>query len=184
MDTISIRLKFAQETLTELLNALESLRRTTKTTVEPTDPALISPKAQPQGAYPVPDEVYVLQKLVKEIAIDVALATQSYTEETARRQFQPKLQECSSPVNTTIINDIKDSMAWMLTAQGCTRAVRQRLAKSAALRPYEVKFLVRQVSRLFEMSEESRFDPKPPIEEIKSTVAVEGRHDVHALSAA
>ncbi len=185
MDTISNRLNYAQETFDELLNALESLRRATKAVVEPTSPALISPKDQPQDACPILHEVHVLQELVKELAIDVTLAAQSYAEEiTTRRRFQPELQECPSHANTAIINDIKGSMAWTLAAQGCTRAIRQRLAKSAAPKQHEVKFLVRQVSRLFEMSEESRFDPKPPIEEIKSTVAVEGRHDVHALSAA
>ncbi|MDQ3684001.1 MAG: hypothetical protein M3430_00165 [Acidobacteriota bacterium] len=186
MDTISNRLNYAQETFDELLNALESLRRATKAIVEPTIPTLISPKDRPQDAYSVLDEVYVLQELVKELATDMTLAEQAYAEETAatRRLFRPELQECPSLVNTGIINDIKGSMAWMLTAQGCTRAIRQRLAKSAPPKQHEVKLLVRQVSSLFGMTEESRFDPKPPVEKNKSAVAVEAQHDVHALSAA
>ncbi len=186
MDTISNRLNYAQETFDELLNALESLRRATKAVVEPTISALIPPKDQPQDAYPVLDEVYVLQELVKEIAIDVALAEQSYAEGTVvtRRIFQPELQEYPSLVNTAIINDIKGSMAWMLTAQGCTRAIRQRLAKRVAPKQHEMKFLVRQTLSLFGMSEESLFDPMTPVERNKMAVAVEVPDDVHALSAA
>ena len=185
VDTVSVRLNYALETFGELLNALESLRHVTKAVVEPTSPALISPKNQPQDAYPILDEVHVLQELVKELAIDVTLAAQSYAEETTtRRRFQPELQECRSLVNTAIINDIKGSLAWMLTAQGCTRAIRQRLAKSAAPKQHEVKFLVRQVSSLFGFPEGTRFDLKPPVEENKSAVAVKIPDDVHALSAA
>ncbi len=185
MDTISNRLNYAQETFDELLNALESLRRATKAIVEPTIPTLISPKDRPQDAYSVLDEVYVLQELLRELAIDVTLTEQSYgIETTTRRQPQSELQECPSLINAVIINDIKGSMAWMLTAQGCTRAIRQRLALSVAPKQHEVKFLVRQTLSLFGMSEESLFDPMTPVERNKMAVAVEVPDDVHALSAA
>jgi hypothetical protein len=186
VDTISNRLNYAQETFDELLKALESLRRATKAVVEPTIPTLIPPKDQPQDAHPFLDEIYVLQELIKELAIHVTLAEQSYAEETAatRLLFRPELQECPSLVNKVIINDIKGSMARMLTAQGCTRAIRQRLSKSAVPKQHEVKFLVRRVSSLFGMSEESRFDSKSQVEENKSAVAVEASDGVRALSAA
>jgi len=186
VDTISNRLNYAQETFGELIKALESLRRATKVIEEPTIPALTPPKDQPHNANPFLDEVHVLQELVKELAIDVTLAEQSYAEETAatRRLFRPELQECPSLINTAIINDIKGSMAWMLMAQGCTRAIRQRLAKSAAPKQHEVKFLVRQVSSLFGFSERTGFDLKPPVEKNKSAVAVEVPEQVNALSAA
>ncbi len=186
MDTISNRLNYAQETLDELLKALESLRRVTKAILEPNIPALIPSKGQPQNIYSVLNEVYVIEELVKEIAIDVSLAEQSYAGETAadRRLFQPELQRYPTLANTVTINDIKGSMAWMLTVQGCTRAIRRKLAESAPPKQHEVKFLVRQVSSLFGMSEESCFDPKPPVKENKSTVVVEVPDGAHALSAA